>query len=66
MIERGTVIQINPEASGLFGGCFMVVLEDKGWGVVGYVPLHGKGVAHVRVKHDDLELVGLAHWITEN
>jgi len=60
----GSVIQISPEfVNPIFGGCFAIVNEEKGWGVLAYVLVPGKGQAYVRVPNEHLQIIGDAVWI---
>lgn len=68
-LEVGMVVQIDPESSGTFGGCFMVVTEPKLWGAQGYVLVPGVegqgGQAFYRCKHEDMSVIGHATWTIE-
>ena len=59
----GAVLQIAPEHSEMFGGCFVQVTEVKPWGVQGFVRVPGGGNAFVRVKWEHLEVIGMAVWV---
>ena len=59
----GAVLQIAPEHSEMFGGCFLQVTEVKPWGVQGFVRVPGGGNAFVRVKWEHLEVIGMAVWV---
>lgn len=68
------VLQIRPDntVNRAFDGCLLIVTDNKGWGVMGYVPIPGPdrdirgGRAWVGVPWEDLERVGRAHWIATN
>lgn len=61
-LAAGDVVQINPAHDPVFGGCFMVVTEPKGWGAQGYVTVPGKGDAYYRCPIDALVRIGRAEW----
>jgi len=68
-LHIGDVVQISPEQrSKMFGGCMMIVTEPKPWGAQGFIQGFGiedtiGGRAYVRIKFEDMELVGRAQWI---
>ena len=65
-LEKGDVVQIDPAHDGLFGGCFMVVTELKGFGAQGYVSAPGeKGLAYYRCPWAGMHKVGKAEWVSE-
>lgn len=69
-LRAGMVIQINPESSDTFGGCFMIITEPKIWGAQGYVQVPGiyegeGGQAFYRCEHEDMSVIGNATWIIE-
>lgn len=48
--------------------CLLVVTEDKGWGVMGYVSIpaerdQGAGLAFLRVRDAFYVVVGTAEWM---
>ncbi len=62
--EVGDLLQIDPEHDEIFGGCFMVVTEPKGWGAQGYFAAPGeKGLAYYRVNFLNAVKVGRAEWV---
>lgn len=64
--EKGDIIQIDPEKDDMFGGCFMVVTEEKPWGAQGYVRIPGQeGLAFKRTIYEKGMKVGHAEWIYE-
>lgn len=63
--KPGSIIQIDPDYDELFGGCLMIVTEEKPWGAQGYFDVPGKGRAYYRCKHENGVLVGNAEWIFE-
>jgi hypothetical protein len=64
MIEKGDIVQINPDEKS-FGGCLVIVDEVKAWGVLGYVP-YGRAqcsnVFYCQHLNGTFELVGKAKW----
>jgi hypothetical protein len=44
VVQRGDILQIDPEWTGnmAFAGCFLVVEEVRGWGVIGVVDVFDK------------------------
>lgn len=74
-LKIGDILQINPEKNDKFAGFFVVVTEPKNWGAQGYLLHHDffeacrikdTGKAYVRVRFEDVELVGSCFWIHEN
>lgn len=72
-VQPGDVVQITPEweVNKAFAACLVVVSEVKSWGIQGYVQALGTreemgGQAYIRVKWEDLELVGAAYWVTQS
>ena len=69
-LTSGDVVQINPETVGnkAFAGCMLTVTEPKAWGCQGYVQALGEsrerygGAAYMRLRWDQMELVGRAVW----
>lgn len=62
--EAGEVIQIVPFPTHRWGGCLAVVDEDKGWGVMAYVPIPANdgmppGKAYIRLADADFERLGV-------
>lgn len=54
----------------MFAACMMTVSEVGPWGAQGYVQALGQngkpgGQAYYRARFDEMELVGIAPWITE-
>lgn len=70
-LQKGYICQISPDFEVRpFAGCFLVVTDPRPWGAIGYVQSLGQdnepgGQAYVRVKLEDLVLVGAAEWIVE-
>ena len=60
------VVQISPEsANKVFAGCLAVVDEVHDWGVRGYVLVprpEGAAPAYVRLKWEEIELIGPVEW----
>ena len=60
------VIQIDPGSTNrAFAGCFALVKERRGWGVVVDVLVpaaEGVVLAPVRVAKDDFKIIGQAPW----
>lgn len=69
--EVGVVVQISPEGEDkMFAACLMVITEVFSWGVQGYVSCpvsrdEMPGLAFVRKKYAELEVVGRASWMRE-
>lgn len=63
-LQKGDVVQLNPGTDNAFVGCFMLVLEPKNFGAVGYVPTP-EGKAFYRASWDEMEYVGRAQWVAE-
>jgi hypothetical protein len=61
-IAVGDVIQIHPDQRAL-GGCFAVVTEVRGWGVIADVPVSRAGVAPVRLQESEYIRIGKAEWV---
>lgn len=62
----GDVIQIDPEYTSAFGGCFAFVEEVKDWGVsLCGVPIPGEDnpIAYYRIPHGKYAIVGRAEWM---
>lgn len=66
-LKVGEVVQINPEANDRFGGCLMIVSEEKAFGALGYVMVpHAEGPrqAYLRCEFKDMEALGAtAEWL---
>ena len=62
----GQIAQVNPEYE-MFGGCMVVITEQKDWGIQGYVQSAGvPGQQYIRLKHKDFELTGgEAVWVVD-
>jgi len=73
VLRPGHVVQINPETvdNKAFAGCMLTVTEPKAWGCQGYVQALGEdrehhgGAAYMRLRWDQMELVGRAVWTFE-
>jgi len=70
-IKAGSVVQISPESGSAFAACFMIVTENKGWGLQGYIygpAERGKkpGLYYYRAEWNDIELIGHAKWIEDS
>lgn len=66
----GSIVQIDPEKMGGWGGCLVVVSEVKTWGIQGYVQIPSNtpektGQAYIRVKTEDFVVCGMAEWTVE-
>lgn len=69
-LEKGDVIQIDPDHDEVFGGHLMVVTEPKEWGAQGYCPVFPHdgekgGLAYYRCKFENMAFVGRALWMSE-
>ena len=68
-IEKGDVVQVDPESDGRFAACLMIVTEVKNWGLQGYITVPGtvggSGTAYYRVNHDNYAKVGPAKWLRD-
>jgi len=57
-LERGDIVQISPDVP-TFGGCLMVVSEQKPWGAQGFVQNAGsEGQAYFRCEFAQMEPTG--------
>jgi hypothetical protein len=70
-LKVGAVVQLNPETvtNKMFAGCLMIVTEPKVFGALGYVQALGEneepgGQAYYRARWEEMELVGVAVWIS--
>lgn len=61
-IERGDVVQIDPEHHHWLGGCFAIVSDVHEWGLRAYVPLPSSGSTPIRLENGSFALVGKAEW----
>ncbi len=63
----GQIAQVSPEYH-MFGGCMVVITEQKDWGIQGYVQSAGiPGQQYIRLKHKDFELTGgKAIWVVDH
>lgn len=71
-LEKGMVVQLNPGAckNKMFGGCMMLIDEQKPFGAQGYVQSLGEkgemgGRAYYRASWEEMEYVGRAVWDVE-
>lgn len=67
-LEVGDVVQISPETSSAFAGCFMLVTEPKSFGAQGFISMpqaRGQmpGQAYYRARFEEMELIGKAAWM---
>ena len=69
-LRIGDIVQLKPEHK--FCGMLVVVTETFSWGCQGYLmspwnfeAIRFKGLAYVRPKSEDFELVGTMHWVLE-
>ena len=64
--EIHDIVQVIPTHP-LFGGCMVVVVELKDWGVMGYTQNAGStGQAYIRLRNEEMALTGgKAVWIAE-
>jgi hypothetical protein len=62
----GSVVQLRPDHSEMWGGLLFIVTEVKPWGVQCYTEMGPaeprKGQAFMRLKWADIEYVGEATW----
>ena len=73
-LKIGSIVQIKPGAHE-FGGDFIIVTEILNFGIQGYLAIvfvpatdlvRFKGVAFLRLKWKEVELVGFANWRLEH
>ena len=64
-LNKGDIVQIDPQHDDVFCGCLMIVTEPKSWGAQGYVQVPQKGNAYYRCKFENMEYCGRATWIHE-
>ncbi len=70
-LKVGSVVQIDPEHSKVFGGCFMVVTEVKSWGAIGVINVPGTDIevespsvaCYFRCEFKHMKYVGTAQWM---
>lgn len=65
-VDIGDVVQVNPASHQSFGGCFVIVEEVMGWGVVGFtIAPAGGAPAHCpfRAESGDFVRVGRAPYL---
>lgn len=64
IVSEGDVVQVAPgSGNGAFSGCFVIVTECRGWGVIGDAVAPGAGTSLVypyRCESKDFERVGVA------
>ncbi len=71
-LSKGQLVQLNPETvkNKMFSACIMVVTEPKSFGAQGYVQGLGEngnpgGLAYYRATWEEMEIVGVAEWVSE-
>lgn len=70
-LKKGDVVQLSPHVGNpMFSCCMMIVSEPKGFGAQGYVQALGEhglpgGQAYYRANWDEMELIGVAAWDTD-
>ena len=71
-LAKGQLVQLNPETvkNKMFAACIMVVTEPKSFGAQGYVQGLGEngdpgGQAYYRATWEEMEIVGVAEWVSE-
>lgn len=71
-LEVGDVVQLAPDTTKnqMLAACMMVVTKPKVFGAMGYIQMGGKdgeigGQAYIRLKWEEIELVGKAVWVAE-
>ena len=60
------MVQVNPESDhgkDWFAGCYVTVTKIYSWGVQGYVQVPKEGPAYVRIRNENLKLIGQAQWV---
>jgi hypothetical protein len=68
--QEGDIVQIIDEKHHWFPA-LLIVTEDKGWGIMGYHvvcnndPEKPNGLAFIRIKNEQIELVGKAAIIRQ-
>lgn len=67
-LQKGDVVQLDPETYDMFGGCLAIVEDPKPWGMQGYVliPLEREerpARAYIRAEWKAMEFVGRVAWI---
>ncbi len=53
-LNRGDVVQIDPDTDPIFGGCFAVIWEKTKVGAIGYVEIPGKRPMKVIMRFDQM------------
>lgn len=71
-LTKGQLVQLNPKTvkNKMFAACIMVVTEPKSFGAQGYVQGLGEngepgGQAYYRATWEEMEIVGVAEWVSE-
>ena len=71
-LTKWQLVQLNPETvkNKMFAACIMVVTEPKSFGAQGYVQGLGEngdpgGQAYYRATWEEMEIVGVAEWVSE-
>ena len=61
-LNKDDIVQIHPKDP-VFGSCFAVVTEARGWGCIASVRIPGQGDAPIRLAVEEFEKVGKAFWV---
>ena len=61
-LKVGEVVQINPEANKLYGGCIAVVDEPKGFGALIAIYVPASRAIYLRVLFKEIEPIGKVFW----
>lgn len=64
-IAPGDVVQIDPNKSSRFGGCFMQVTSIQPFGVEGFVKIPTAGRAPFVAEFHTIRRIGRAEWVSE-
>lgn len=59
LVVKGDIIQVREDVD-TWAGALLIVDEVKDWGVQAYMTMPSKGVAFIRLKHDEYYWCGMA------
>lgn len=62
-IGKYDIVQVSPDH--MWGGSLVIVTELFSWGVQGYAPIPMRGRAYIRLRYDEIEVVGRAVYAAE-
>ncbi|MGL5712548.1 MAG: hypothetical protein ACRCX2_05975 [Paraclostridium sp.] len=62
-VRENDIVQVNESHEWV--GCLVHVTKVKNWGVQGFVYIPFQGQAHIRLEHDEYEIIGQAKILPE-